>query len=221
MVLTMKRNLALYYLILLIFSLSFLTSTSFVSAVTYYPYSVKIGDTIDYHVDILKNGTKTGPINIYGLNLSQGDNFKIQIFTGKANSQNYVGSDYTIKFLKGDQESIAIPGSSYLFTSNQTFWEQYKNTTQDVGGQVYELTRLNNSITYSWTQNADNFIKIEFNPKDGLINTYEQATTSGPYNYTHFKFSKGSGGFLDNIPTGILTLFILTTFSLYIKKRKL
>ena len=221
----MKNKNVLVLIISVIFVFSLVSSINDVSGVAEYPYSVKIGDKISYHIDILKNGTNKGPINIYGLNFSQGDNFKIEVFTGVAKSTSYVGTDYTIKFLKGDQESIAISGSSYLYTSNKTFWEQYKNTTQDIGGQVYELTRLNDTITYSWTKNADNFIKIEFNANDGLIRTYEQATTSSPYNYTHFKFSKGTGGLLDNIPgfdisTGILTLFVLTTFSLYIKKRK-
>ncbi len=230
LVVKMKNQQLLNISILVIFFACSFSSTSGVSAVTYYPFSVKIGDKIDYHVDILQNGTNKGPINVFGLNLTQGDNFQIEIYTGVAKSTYYLGSDYTIKFVKGDKESNSVSGSSYLYTSNETFWQLYKNTTQDIGGQVYELTRLNNSITYSWTSNADNFVKIEFNPSDGLVKSYERADTTGNYNYTHFKFTKGSGGLFNDvpllsnvpsfdIPISLFSLFVGAIISINIKKK--
>lgn len=195
------------------------------NATIVYPYSVSIGDKIDYHVDILVNGSNTKNINIFGLNLSQGDNFQIEVFTGKAQSSNYIGTDYTVKFIKGDNKSIAFSGSSLLYTSNSTFWQSYKNASQDIGGQVYQLTRLNDSITYSWTSNADNFNKISFSTKNGLVTSYERATTSGPYNYTHFKFTKGTGSFLGNIPgfesqSAVIALFVVTITIIILRKKK-
>ena len=213
-----------------VLSLSILFTPEIAQATTIYPYSVKIGDTVDYHVDTLKNGTKTGPLNVYGLSLSQGDNFQMEIFTGVAQSTNYLGSDYSIKFIKGDNKSIALNGASYLYTSNKSFWDLYSNSSQDIGGQVYTLTRINNSITYSWTLNADNFITITFNPNDGLLTSYERATTNSNYNYTHFKFSKGSSGFsipgIGNVPgyelpASILALLSMSTVIILHKKRQI
>ena len=222
----MKNKKLFFILIILIFGLGLFSNGQIGFAVTYYPYSVKIGDKIDYHMDTLVNGTNKGPINVYGLNLSQGDNFQIEIFTGVAKSTNYVGSDYSIKFIKGDQESNAISGASYLYTSNKTYWDEFKNTTSDIGGKVYELTRVNNSITYSWTSNADNFITIKFNPNDGIITSYERKTTSGPYNYTHIKFTKGSGNLLSNIPgfelpTGLIALVFIGIIAFQLKKKRI
>ena len=221
----MKNKKFLFILNIIIFGLALLSNAQVGSAVTYYPYSVKIGDKIDYHIDTLVNGTNKGSINVYGLNLSQGDNFQIEIFTGVAQSTNYVGSDYTIKFIKGDQESAVVSGASYLYTSNSTFWDKYQNTTSDIGGQVYELTRVNTSITYSWTSNADNFITIKFNPNDGIMTSYERKTTSGPYNYTHIKFTKGKGDLLSNIPgfelsSSVIALLFIVTVTYQLKKKK-
>lgn len=201
------------------------TNVKVSNATATYPYSVSIGDKIDYHVDTLVNGSNTKNINIFGLDLSQGDNFQLEIFTGKAQSSNYIGIDYTVKFVKGTNKSVAFSGSSLLYTSNSTFWDSYKNSSQDIGGQVYQLTRLNDSITYSWTSNADNFNKISFSTKDGLVTSYERATTSGPYNYTHFKFTKGTGDFLSSIPgfenqTVYITLFVVATIFLLRRKSK-
>lgn len=211
--------------------MSFVTTRNLASNTATYPYSVNIGDKIDYHLEILQNGTNKGPINVFGLNFSQGDNFQMQIFTGKAQPTNYEGSDFTIKFLKGNNASAEMPGSGYLYTSNKTFWSTYKNSSLDIGNEVYKLTRTNDSITYSWTLNADNFVSIQFNPNNGLITTYERMTTSSPYNYTHIKFVNGtSSGLLNNVPflsnvsgfdvtSGLIALTIMATI-IYALKRK-
>lgn len=228
----MKSQKKIFLINFIILSLTIVATTNLASATTSYPYSVNIGDKIDYHVDILENGTNKGPINIFGLNLTQGDNFQMQIFTGKAQSTNYAGSDFTIKFLKGDKASVEIPGSGYLYTSNKTFWSTYKNISLDIGNEVYKLTQTNNSISYSWTLNADNFVSIQFDPTNGLVNSYERMTTSGPYNYTHIKFVNGSSSslfndvpLLSNVPgfevsSLLISVFFIVLVSILIRKKK-
>ena len=221
----MKFGKLQFLTVIAVFGLLLTTNVQVSNAAVVYPYSVNIGDKIDYHVDTLVNGSNTKNINIFGLKLSQDDNFQLEIFAGKAQSSNYIGTDYTVKFVKGTNESIAFSGASLLYTSNSTFWESYKNTSQDIGSQVYQLTRINNSITYSWTLNADNFNKISFSANDGLVTSYERATTTGPYNYTHFKFTKGTGDFLSNIPgfggqSVVFSIFAIATTFLIRRKTK-
>jgi hypothetical protein len=70
------------------------TSTN-VSAVVH-PYSVAIGDKIPYTAVILKNGTSVEPLFIQGLNLTQGDNFEMEIFDGPGSPTSYWGNDFEI-----------------------------------------------------------------------------------------------------------------------------
>jgi hypothetical protein len=220
----MKNKTLLMIITISIFVFSIITNTSLVSAVNY-PYSVEIGDKLDYHVDILKNGTVVKPAYVYGLNLTEGDNFQMEIFDGMANSTSYTGADFTVRFLKDSETSIKYPGTGFLYTNNATFWESYTDTKSDIGGQIYQLTRSNNSISYSWTQNADNFVKIQFDPNTGIISTYERKSDSPAYNYTHFKFSKGTGDILSNIPgfeypVVLVSFLTFVTISIQLKRKK-
>lgn len=217
----MKRIIIHFLTLFIVFCLLFSTNLKIGQAATVYPYSVQVGDKIDYHVDVLTNGSSVGPINVLGLDLKQGDNFQLEIFKGVAQSNNYVGSDYLVKFIKGSNESIAFSGSSLLFTSNSTFWDTYKNASQDIGGQIYQLTRTGTLITYSWTQDADNLNKISFNTTDGLVTSFERKASSG-YNYTDFKFTKGAQNSLPgfDIEESIVSLFSIVAILMVLKRKK-
>ena len=86
-VLKMKKVKAMFFITISIFMLNILLTPQIGQSIfVNYPYSVKIGDKIDYHLDILTNGTETGTYNVFGLNMTQGDNFQLEIFDAIASN---------------------------------------------------------------------------------------------------------------------------------------
>jgi hypothetical protein len=85
-----KRKVLVTSTIFLAFLMLF-SSLMPVTAVVY-PYSVSTGDKLPYNVTALKNGSYTGWLMVWGVNLSVGDNFFMEIFdrpahTGKIQEQ--------------------------------------------------------------------------------------------------------------------------------------
>ena len=213
--------------ILFITTLFFLASSQQGSAVVVnYPYSVKIGDTIDYHIDTLRNGTTKGSLPVYGLNLTEGDNFKMEIYDGVSTPSTPYGEDFVVRLTKGAQSSELLSGLFLLYTSNETYWNTVKNASYDYLGIIFSFSHTNKSATYSAIQNADNYEKFEFNPKDGLLISFEFKTTDTSGNYTQLKYTKGSSsGLFSNIPgfelpTGLIALFFMATIAYQMKRKK-
>ena len=221
-----KKN-SVYIKIVFLFVLFLFASSQKGSAVIVrYPYSVKIGDKIDYHLDTLRNGTEKGTFPVDGLNLTEGDNFQLEVYDTVANPSSPIGADFTLRFDKGSDKSNTFSGAFFLYTSNETYWSATANQSFSFLSVLWSFSHTNTSATYSATQNADNFITVTFNPKDGLVTSYEAKSSSASGNYTHIKFTKGSGGLLSNIPgfeasSGLVALIFMATVAYTLKRKKL
>ena len=115
-----KRKVLVTSTIFLAFLMLF-SSLMPVTAVVY-PYSVSTGDKLPYNVTVLKNGSYTGWLMVKGLNLSAGDNFYMEIFDRPANPTTPYGTQFTIRFVKGDENGDTFPAQSVVFTNNKTYW---------------------------------------------------------------------------------------------------
>lgn len=217
----MKKNLRFFVIPAIISIFLLAGTTSNVTAVNY-PYSVSIGDKIPYKVTILRNGTSVEPLFVKGLNLTEGDSFDMEIYdSSTVNPTSYWGLEFDVRFVKGDEKGIVFGAQSILFTSNKTFWDSYTNTSQDIGGTQYQVTIENNTGIFSWTTNADNIITVKFDTNNGQMTTFERKTTSSAFNYTHFKFEKGTAstpGFEIVIVLPAI-LFFTTIFMIRNKKK--
>ncbi len=186
-----------------------------------YPYSVTTGDKIPYNVTALKNGSYTGWLMVWGINLSVGDNFFMEIFDRPANPTTPFGTEFTIRFVKGDNNGVTFAANSVIFTNNKTYWESSAtNSSFDVGGTIYSFTYEGDIATWSWTTDADNFVTVKFDINDGLLQSYERKTENfNSYGYTHFKYEKGGTSSIPSfeLPISIISLFIVLAV---IRKRK-
>jgi hypothetical protein len=211
----MNKNFRMLLVPALIFIFLFVGTSTNVTAVVH-PYSVAIGDKIPYTATILKNGTSVEPLFIKGLNLTQGDNFEMEIFDSSANPTSYWGNDFEVRFVKGEEKGDTFGAQSILFTSNKTFWDDFSNATTDIGGTIYQVTIENNTGTFSWTTDADNFVTVKFDTNDGLVTEFERKSSGTLFNYTHFKYVKGSvsttPGFEIAIIFPSLTVLVLVIF---------
>jgi hypothetical protein len=189
---------------------------------TVYPYSVSTGDKIPYHVTELKNGTYTGWLMIWGINLSKGDNFFMEIFDRPANPTLPYGTQFTIRFVEGDDNGVTFSAQSVIFTNNKTYWEDTgTNKTYDIGGTIYSYAYEGNIATWSWTTDADNLVTVTFDITDGLLQSYERKTENFAfYGYTHFKYEKGNTSSIPSfeLPVSILGMFVLMAVIRYRKK---
>ena len=178
-----------------------------------YPYSVSTSDKLPYNVTVLKNGSYTGWLMVKGLNLSAGDNFYMEIFDRPANPTTPYGTQFTIRFVKGDENGDTFPAQSVVFTNNKTYWQDTAtNNSFDVGGTIYSYAYEGDIATWSWTTDADNFVTVKFNINEGILTSYERKTENfGFYGYTHFKYVKGSGSPIPSfeLPISIISLFIV------------
>jgi len=198
------------FLITFLVGFLFFSSTTSVMGAEY-PYSVSTGDKISYNVTILKNGTDADWLIVKGLNLSKGDNFYIEIFDRPANPSFPYGSEFEIRFVKGDDNGDSFQGNSMIFTSNTTFWESSStNKSFDVGGTIYSYTYEGNLATWAWTTDADNFVIVTFDITDGLLQSFERKTDNFAfYGYTHFKFLKGSKSSIPGLELPIFAIGML------------
>ena len=206
-----RRKINLYIVILFLGSV-LVSSTVSVSAAVY-PYSVSTGDKIAYNVVELKNGTDVDWLIVKGLNLSRGDNFFMEIFDRPANPTTAFGTDFTIRFVKGEENGDTFPGNSLIFSNNKTYWQDSTNLTFDVGGTIYSYTYEGDTATWSWTTDADNFVKVTFDINDGLLQSFERkAEDFNLYGHTHFKFVKGSISPIPSfeVPVTIASIFLVT-----------
>ena len=179
-----------------------------------YPYSASIGDKIPYNITELNNGSYDGWLWVWGLNISAGDNFFMQMFDRPAIPTTPFGSEFSIRYVKGNDNGKEFSGQSLIFTNNKTYWENsLTNSSFDVGGTIYSYTHEGDIATWSWTTDADNFVTVKFNINDGLLQSYERRTDDfNFYNYTYVKFVKRSStipGF--ELPVFIIGLFIVVT----------
>ena len=185
-----------------------------------YPYSVKIGDTIDYHMDILTNGTATGNYNVFGLNMTQGDNFQLEIYDAQASNSSYspIGEGYTLRLVKGNSHSSTFPGTFFIYTNNATYWKAQTNYSFNFLGTIVEYTGTGTTGEFSGTTNADNFAKWAFDTTTGYLTSYEAKTSDTTGNYTHIKISKGSSGIsipgIGNVPGFELSASFLALLSI-------
>jgi hypothetical protein len=207
-----KRKVLVTSTIFLAFLMLF-SSLMPVTAVVY-PYSVSTGDKLPYNVTALKNGSYTGWLMVWGVNLSVGDNFFMEIFDRPANPTTSFGSQFDIRFVKGDENGVVFQANSVIFTNNKTYWQDSgTNSSFDVGGTIYSYSYEGDIATWSWTTDADNFVTVKFNINDGILTSYERKTEAfSSYGYTHFKYVKGSSsipGF--ELPLSIISLFIVIT----------
>ncbi|MHA1977876.1 MAG: hypothetical protein ACW98F_03775 [Candidatus Hodarchaeales archaeon] len=187
-------------------------STIPVTAVEY-SYSVSTGDKIPYNITELENGSYNGWLWVWGLNVSDGDNIFMQIFDRPATPTTPFGSQFTIRFVKGNENGIEFTGQSLIFTNNKTFWENsLTNNSFDVGGTIYAYSHEGDIATWSWTTDADNFVTVKFDINDGLLQSYERRTDDFSfYNYTYLKYVKGSKSSIPSfeLPISIIGLFIV------------
>ena len=100
-------------------SLIMLFSSVIPTKAVIYPYSVETGDKIPYNCTILKNGSYTGWLMVKGLNLSSGDNFEMEIFDRPANPTLPYGTQFTIRFVKGEENGDTFSAQSVIFTNNK------------------------------------------------------------------------------------------------------
>jgi hypothetical protein len=180
-----------------------------------YPYGVSTGDKLSYNVTVLKNGSYTGWLIVKGLNLSVGDNFYMEIFDRPANHTTPYGTQFTIRFVKGEENGDTFPANSVIFTNNKTYWQDTgTNDSFDVGGTIYSYSYEGDIATWSWTTDADNFVTVKFNINDGILTSFERKTDNFlGYGYTHFKYVKGSTSGIPGfeLPLSIISLFALMT----------
>lgn len=201
-------------------SLIILSTMSTATAVTY-PYSVSTGDKITYNITELKNGTYSGWLMVWGINMSKGDTVKLEVYDRPANPAFPYGSEFTLRFVEGDTNGDTFPGHSMIFSNNKTYWQNsISNNSFDVGGTIYSYSLEGDTASWSWTTDADNYVKITFDINDGLLRTFERKTENDVfYGYTHLKFVKGDKSIIPSfdIPITIAGLFIGITV---IKQRK-
>ncbi len=217
----MRKRIILLSPIVLLITLILLSSTVSISAVTY-PYSVEIGDKITYNVVELKNGTNADWLIVKGLNLSKGDNFHIEIFDRPANPTIPFGTEFEIRFVKGEENGDPFPGNSMIFSNNKTYWQHSStNSSFDVGGTIYSYTYEGDVATWSWTTDADNFVTVKFDINDGLLKSFERKTDNfGFYGFTHFKFVKGSKSPIPGFELSVTAISILIVANVLRRKRK-
>ena len=228
----MKKVKAMFFITISIFMLNILLTPQIGQSIfVNYPYSVKIGDKIDYHLDILTNGTETGTYNVFGLNMTQGDNFQLEIFDAIASnsSTSPIGGGYTLRIDKGDAHSNTFPGDLFIYTNNATYWTKQGNYSFNWFGTIVEYTGTSNNGEFSSTTNADNFAIWKFDQSTGYLTSYEAKTSDTTGNYTHIKMTKGSSGIsipgIGNVPgfelsASFLALLSISTLIVIRKKRQ-
>ena len=171
-----------------------------------FTYSVKVGDKLPYKVTILKNGNITQGISVFGLNLSQGDQFYMEILEAKSSFSSAIGSSVKMRFVTDNQTGHSGSGETWIYTNSSSYW-RLAHENGYYGGANSEETLdgyiLNQTAYYD---NGKDFVSVAFNIYDGIIEVHDRKTSRVDYyNYTRFRFER-----IGDRPTGP-TLDLSTT----------